>query len=72
MQNTDFTLEVLLQTNKKLADHYKNNLLMQLITSSKVADKKIRKRLLDCIQVFSDYFQKTVMLRYLFCDYSRF
>ena len=41
---------------------------MKLITSKKMEEETCRRRLIDCLQVFSDYFQKIVMLRYVFCD----
>ncbi|WP_248800351.1 iron-containing redox enzyme family protein [Pseudomonas sp. MWU13-2105] len=35
-------------------------------------DKENRERLLDAVQVFSDYFQKTIMLRSVFCENRHF
>ena len=45
---------------------------MQLIKSNAMTEKHNRARLLDCIQVFSDYFQKTVMLRSVFCENTQY
>lgn len=70
--NSSINLNVLLENNKVLTKEYENNLLMQLLRSNLIQKKHIRERLLDCIQVFSDYFQKVVMLRYIFCDNSKF
>ena len=65
---TENTLDNLLEKNKIFVHEYANNRLMKLIKSDDMKEKNMRKRLLDCIQVFSDYFQKVVMLRYIFCD----
>ena len=70
--NSSIDLNVLLENNKVLNKEYENNLLMQLLKSNLIQEKHIRERLLDCIQVFSDYFQKVVMLRYIFSDNSKF
>jgi hypothetical protein len=58
----------LLQKNKKYSDTYKNSALMRLLESKKIRSKKTRDALLACIQTLSDYFQKVVMLRNVFCD----
>ncbi len=69
----EFNIDALLRRNNALANQYRtSNLLMQLIRSQSMAQRETRERLLDCIQVFSDYFQKTVMLRYVLCDNSSF
>ncbi len=65
-------LNTLLKRNQAFAEHYKTSPLMQLINNPEMAQKKARECLLDCIQTFSNYFQKTVMLRYVFCDNLRF
>lgn len=70
--NSSIDLNVLLENNKVLTKEYENNLLMQLLKSNLIQEKHIRERLLDCIQVFSDYFQKVVMLRYILCDNHKF
>ncbi len=66
------SLELLLQKNQKFADHYKTSPIMHLIKSNDMKEKKKRERLLDCIQTFSDYFQKTVILRNALCDNRKF
>lgn len=71
-KNIASTLDNLLENNKIFVSEYTNNRLMKLIKSEAIKEKKMRTRLLDCIQVFSDYFQKVVMLRYVFCDNSKF
>ncbi len=64
--------ELLLKENKRLADCYRSSNLMCLIQSKQMEDRENRERLLDSIQVFSDYFQKTVMLRSVFCENPNF
>jgi len=67
------SLQKLLDKNQEYCDAYRaNSPLMKLITSDAMADKTGRAALLDAIQVFSNYFQKTVMLRSVFCDNHRF
>ena len=67
------TLQKLLENNKQFCDEYRaHSRLMKLINSPDMADKGKRTILLDCIQVFSDYFQKTVMLRSIFCTNRRY
>ncbi len=61
-------LKNLLQKNDEFSNSYKSNSLMKLIESKKMEKKENRQRLLDCLQTFSDYFQKIVMLRYVLCD----
>lgn len=72
IETTSSTLDNLLENNKIFVNEYTNNRLMKLIKSDDMKEKNMRKRLLDCIQVFSDYFQKVVMLRYILCDNSKF
>jgi ribulose bisphosphate carboxylase small subunit len=72
IKNPSSNLTILLENNKVFVNEYINNSLMQLIKSDAMKEKYMRKRLLDCIQVFSDYFQKVVMLRYVFCDNPKF
>lgn len=45
---------------------------MRFITSDRMKKKTTRTKLLDYIQVFSDYFQKTVLLRHALCETSKF
>ena len=63
MSTKTMNLDTLLETNQTFTDAFKDNPLMQLIDSSVMHEARNRVRLLDCIQVFSNYFQKTVMLR---------
>ena len=50
---TSSTLDNLLENNKIFVNEYTNNRLMKLIKSDDMKEKNLRKRLLDCIQVFS-------------------
>ncbi|WP_040069780.1 iron-containing redox enzyme family protein [Pseudomonas batumici] len=64
--------ELLLKENKRFADSYRSSCLMSLIQSKQMENKENRERLLDAIQIFSDYFQKTIMLRSALCDDRKF
>lgn len=65
-------LSHLLEKNREFIEVYKKNPLIQIVNSQDIVDKNKRYRLLDCIQTFSDYFQKVVMLRYVFCEDKKF
>lgn len=58
----------LLHENKKFITAFNSSGLMRLIRNPSMNDLRTRQKLLDCIQVFSNYFQKIVMLRYVFCE----
>lgn len=62
----------ILQKNKAYASLYKKNALMTLLESKKLQSQKTRDNLLACIQTLSDYFQKVVMLRNVFCEDQRY
>lgn len=70
--HTANTLPSLLELNQIHIDKYKDCALMRLIQSPQMAQKHTRERLLDCIQILSDYFQRTVMLRNALCDHHKF
>lgn len=59
------TSNQLFEKNRKFVAKYQHSPLMQLIRSNKVHDSQVRTEILDCIQTFSNYFQKAVMLRYV-------
>ncbi|RDI46947.1 hypothetical protein [Aquicella lusitana] len=66
-------LALLLEKNRYHASLYQTRSpLMHLIRSEAMAEKSKREKLLDCIQIFSDYFQKTIMLRNVFCEHLKF
>lgn len=63
------TLQALLEKNRRHAHRYKTkSLLLKLITNKKVSQRKTRQKLLDSVQVFSDYFQRVVLLRSALCS----
>lgn len=66
------TLDTLLAQNQAFLAQYKKNPLMQLIKSPDMIIMQKRNKLLDCIQIFSDYFQKTVLLRNALCEDKKF
>lgn len=63
-----YNLDQLLLKNNQFTAEFAQSPLMTLIRSAKMDDAKNRTQLLDCIQVFSNYFQKTVMLRFVLND----
>lgn len=67
MNNIDLTLN-----NKKFIAQFESSSLMNLIRSQHMDSIDNRQKLLDCIQIFSNYFQKIVMLRYVFCENNLF
>lgn len=72
MTNIKINLNYLLLKNKEFTNKFAKSPLMTLIRSTKMDDAKNRMQLLDCIQVFSNYFQKTVMLRFVLNDNNIF
>lgn len=61
-------LKKILEKNKVFISDYKKSKLLSLINSKHMGNKDAREKLLDCIQVFSNHFQKVVMLRQIFCE----
>jgi hypothetical protein len=72
MTHPTFTLDALVTTNHQFTSDFAHNPLMHLIRSPLMDDTQKRIQLLDCIQVFSNYFQKTVMLRAILTDNKRY
>jgi hypothetical protein len=72
MSSSNYNLEYLLEKNKEFVKNYEQNELMVLVKSHSMADSKKRALLLDCIQVFSNYFQKTIMLRSVLTENKMF
>lgn len=60
--------QILIKKQKFYLENFTNSSLMELVTSQSLHSKKIRLMLLDALQPFSDFFQKTVMLRYVFSE----
>ena len=67
---TERNFNILMKKQTTLSKKFEDSDLMKLIKSSDIDNKDIRIKLLDCIQTFSNYFQKCVMLRSVFTEYS--
>lgn len=67
-RSAQHSLKTLLNANKNFEKEYRNNTLMAFVTTEMMCERNVRVKLLDCIQVFSNYFQKVVMLRNCFCE----
>lgn len=72
MTNTTSSFETLLVQHQTCVDAYKVSSLLQLIVSPQIADNYCRMRMLDSIQILSNFFQKVIMLRAIFTDNPRF
>ena len=66
------SIESLFEKNYFYAELFQKNPLVTLASGTNVQDASVRERLMDAIQILSNYFQKTVMLRYVFCEDSKF
>ncbi len=65
-------LAVLLEKNRIYREAYKNNLIFNFVTGDAVNDPIQRGRLLDTIQVWSNFFQRAVLARSAFCEDPRY
>lgn len=72
MSNQTLNLHYLISKNSAFSHAFTHNSLMTLIKSTQMDKAQNRLQLLDCIQVFSNYFQKTVMLRSVLNDNNIF
>lgn len=72
MKETQHCIEYLLKINKEQTVKYKQNLLLNLMTTDILNHKENRDRLLSAIQTFSNYFQKAVQLRSVLTEDSAF
>ncbi len=72
MKNSKIVLAELMKKNKEHTHQYKNSSIMELLDLSAMSSAHTRENLLSCIQVFSDYFQKTVMLRATLTEQNSF
>lgn len=70
--NNNKIFDNIIKKNQDYIADFRNSPLMRLIADTKMDDSCSRAKLLDCIQVFSNYFQKTVMLRAVLNDDNRF
>ncbi|MBM3633524.1 MAG: iron-containing redox enzyme family protein [Alphaproteobacteria bacterium] len=66
------SLEILIRRNKKYKDHFKKNLLFNLMDSGYFNTKRKRDIFLEYFQVWSNYFQKTMLLKTALCDDPNF
>ncbi|HVT62379.1 MAG TPA: hypothetical protein VHD33_02680 [Legionellaceae bacterium] len=66
------TLQTILTKNAEHLQNFQTNALMHCIQSTKMQDSIYRERLLDGIQVLSNYFQKIIMLRSVLTENTRF
>ena len=51
---------------------FENSDLLKLLSKKELEEKEMRDKVLNCIQVFANYFQKIVMLRNIFTNDSAF
>jgi hypothetical protein len=72
MQNKAKSLNDILAINEEWVMTFKTSDLMKLINSDAMKLTENRIRLLDCIQTFSNYFQKTMLLRLALTDNANF
>jgi len=66
------SLEILIRRNKKFKENFKNNLLFKLMSSGYFNPKQKRDIFLEYFQIWSTYFQKTMLLKTALCDNPRF
>lgn len=62
------SFELLIRRNNKYKDNFKNNPLFKLMNSGYFNTKQKRDIFLDYFQVWSNYFQKTMLLKTALCD----
>lgn len=55
--------EHLYQQQEECLQKFKNSHLLKVLSSTELDKKEVRNTILDCIQIFANYFQKIVMLR---------
>lgn len=65
-------LAKLLQRNKQFVEDHKKNPMFELVTSGRLADERLRNRFFDCVQVWSNFFQKTILARSAFTEERHF
>jgi len=62
------SLPYLLKENDRFIQQFRQSSLMKLINSAQMKNKAVRDRLLDCIQLFSNNFQDSVLMRHILTD----
>jgi flavin-dependent dehydrogenase len=65
-------LNTLLEENKQFEASFSQSPIMQLIHSQDIQIPEVKTRMLDCIQLFSNHFQKCVMLRHILTEKESF
>lgn len=71
-QQLNSGLEKLLQRNQQLSEEHKQNPMFALVKSGRLADERLRNRFFDCVQVWSNFFQKTILARSAFTEEPQF
>lgn len=64
--------KIFIEKQNSYLELFKQGDLMRLVKSDILKSKELRLKLLDALQPFSNYFQKSVMLRYLFTEQEPF
>jgi len=62
----------LMRKNETYLAHFDRNPLFALVNSPVFQQEAVRNRFLDCLQVWSDKYQKMVLARSVFCESPRF
>jgi hypothetical protein len=71
MSATIDTYEKIILHNEQWLIKFKSSSIMHLITSTQMDDISVRNRLMDGIQILSNYFQKIMLLRVVLTEYSQ-
>jgi hypothetical protein len=66
------TFELLMHDNERFSEAFSRSRLMKLVQGNDLDESAVRERFLDGIQVFSDAFQNTMLLRASFTANPRF
>jgi hypothetical protein len=72
MKNTNHAYQLLNKKQVICLNKFKRSDLIGLVKSDLLKNKKNRLKLLDALQPFSDFFQKIIMLRYVFTETTHF
>jgi quercetin dioxygenase-like cupin family protein len=66
------TVAGLVARNQRHLEHFAKHRLFSMVEKGFLADEKTRRRFFDCFQIWSDHFQKMVLLRSAFCSDPRY
>lgn len=69
-ESTESAIDKLLNRNKQHLDAYSRSGLMQLLDSVAIHNRSLQEVLLDCLQTWSDYFQRLLLLRAALSQHS--